>query len=1078
MVSIVQLSCLVGLVAQLSEHYGVHGFEGTCSQNSVCPTENKKSEPPYIPVCSNKVPVEDTFCDETLPAEVRASKAVAAVSTDNKPTQLMGNTTEIPQVALNMMYRGHAEHGVAGVGYTVFPIPPAMAATFNSDLFLKIATTVSTEGRAMYNSKYYEDTAIFEDKGSVHRPGRGAMSWFDPFINLFIDPRWGRGQEAPGEDPFLASEYAKQFVKGYQGHPGDPLYDSRCQKSIATCKSFVAYGMENGDGTDRYHVNVEVDNYDLQHTHYPMFKACIDAGVSSILCAYNAINGVPACATPLIHQVLRDEFNFTGFVISDVGAVERIYDAHHYTDSYEETAQVALQAGLDIDSNDTTYRDYLGRALDNKLITIEQLDTAVQRTYTERMKTGEWDVNGCRYDSLSNKTDVHTPENVALSLQTARESIVLLKNRNNLLPLSKSSRVAVVGPNANATDTLLGVYHGIPLDGDIISPLNGIATKVAPCNLFYTAGCGDVCCQTDDLFSDAIEEAHKADVVIAVLGLQPITHEGENHPCILEGEMSDRVSLELPGKQNELVKRIIEETKTPVVAVLVNGGPLAIEWLKDNADAIIEAWYGGEQGGMAIADVLFGDYNPGGRLPVTFYPASYVDEVKLTDMRMRPEGSYPGRTHRYYTGTPIYPFGHGLSYTQFEFIGCTDKSSVQHAISGEPFTMPLCVLAENIGDVAGDVVIMATAEAEVTAETDPKVFKEKSLFGFSRIHLRPHERQTVEFQYNLPLNVKPKSRVEITVADRRYDILVDFEPLFDPQKVKLGIQAINWINEDFKNLGETIPIEQCLSEVALSQFHYTELNYKMPTNAIALDKLLAPRNVHIAASWQCTFFTEGLKDKTIADFKHTMQFLKMLGGISVNVAECSRSVQGFKNIPVFAGKPVMNDNEWQLLADGLNEVGRIAKEHGMRVAYHQHLGTVVETNEELERLMNMTDPEVVGLCADTGHFYSAGINVNEVFRKYAHRINHVHLKNIRKWKLDYVKKYKLSFYDAIEFGVFTVPGSVEGTAFIDFIEVFEELQKSGYEGYVMIEADENPYKVDPLEQAIIARQYLRMTTGL
>ena len=422
--------------------------------------------------------------------------------------------------------------------------------------------------------------------------------------------------------------------------------------------------------------------------------------------------------------------------------------------------------------------------------------------------------------------------------------------------------------------------------------------------------------------------------------------------------------------------------------------------------------------------------------------------------------------------------GHGLSYTQFEFVGCTGHSSVQHAKSGKAFAMPLCVMATNIGDIAGDVVILATAEAEVIAEKNHKVFKEKSLFGSQRINLRPHERKTVKFQYNLPLNVKPESRVKIMVADRGYDILVDFQPLFDPQNVKLGIQAINWINEDFKNLGETITIEQCLSEIALSGFNHTELNYKMPNKAIDLDKLLTPRNVHIAASWQCTFFTERLRKKTIADFKHTMQFLKILGGNAVNVAECARSVQGFKDVPVFAGKPVMNDEEWQLLADGLNELGQIAKKHGMKVGYHQHLGTVVETEEELERLMNMTNPELVGLCADTGHLYSAGMDVNEVFQKYGHRIAHVHLKNIRKWKLDYVKKHKLSFYDAIEFGTFTVPGAVEGSAFIDFIEVFEELRNNSYKGYLMVEAEENPDKVDPLEQALITRQYLKMTTGL
>ena len=1057
--------------------YVVHlGAQATCTDVGSC-TDNEAVKPPYMPVCDDAKHISGTFCDESLAPKVRASKAVAALSTDDKHLQLIGNTTAVPTVALEILYRGHAEHGVAAREYTVFPVPPAIAASFNSDLFLKVASVISTEGRALYNSKHFQDTAIFEDKDSVYRHGRGGMSWFDPFVNIFIDPRWGRGQEAPGEDPFLASEYARKFVLGLQGHNGDSLHDHSCQKSIATCKAFVAYGMENADGTDRYHVNVELDDYDLEHTHYPMFKACIDAGASALMCSYNAINGVPACASPLINEVLREKYNFKGYVIADVGAVERIYEAHHYTESYEQTAQVAFLAGMDVDSNDTVYRDFLGRALADNLISEKQLDAAVERTYAERMKTGEWDVSGCEYDKLNDSIDVHTQQHVDITLEAARESIVLLKN-NGILPLSKTSRVAVVGPNAKATKTLMGIYSGIPKDGDIISPFKGISTKVGRNNLFYASGCSDVCCKSDQFFSEAVEAAHNADVVIAVLGLEPITHEAETRSCILEGEMNDRVSLELPGMQNELVKRIIKMTRTPVVAVLINGGPLAIEWLSRKADAIVEAWYGGEQGGMAIADVLFGDYNPGGRLPVTFYPASYVDQVKMSDMRMRADKQHPGRTHRYYTGTPIYKFGHGLSYTQFEFEGCTGHSSIQHATSGEPFAMPLCVTATNIGDKAGDVVILATAEGEMTAKTEPKRFKEKSLFGFKRIHLRPQERQTVKFQYDLPLNVQPRSRVKIQIADRRYDILVDFEPLFDPERVKLGIQAINWINEDFKNLGATIPIEQCVSEVALAGFHYTELNYKMPTNAIDMDKLLGIRNVHIAASWQCTFFTEGEREKTIADFKHTMQFLKILGGDELNVAECARSVQKMENIPVFSGKPVMNEKEWQLLADGLNELGRIAKAANMKLGYHQHLGTVVESKEELERLMSMTDPDLVGLCADTGHLYAAGIDVNAVFRDYGRRITHVHLKNVRNWKLDYVKKYGLSYYDAIEFGFFTAPGSVEGTSFIDFIELFEDLKRVDYSGYLMVEADENPYKVDPLRQALITREYLKMATGL
>lgn len=677
-----------------------------------------------------------------------------------KPTQLLGNSSEIPDLALNMLYRGHVEHGVAAIGYTSFPIPTAMAATFNVDLFLDIATVISTEGRALYNSKHFQDTAIFENSSSTDRRGRGGMSWFDPFVNLFIDPRWGRGQETPGEDPHLASQYAIHFVRGLQGNnTKDPLYDAKCQKSIATCKEFVGYGMEKSDNTDRHHFNAVIDDYDLTHTHYPPFQACVAEKVSAIMCAYNAINNYPSCSSPLINRTLRQEWGYDGFVISDVGAVEEIYETHGFASSLMEAAVDALKAGVDVDSNDTTYETYLPQAVDKGLVTKEDFDVSIARTYTERMRTGEWNPSGCRYDSLNASLDVHTSENVALALRTARESIVLLKNEDDILPLSRNVKVAIVGPNANATETLLGIYHGIPKPGDIISPLAGISAKLPVNNILYAPGCQSVACANDKNFNAAIDAARKADVVVAVLGLEPVT---------IEGEMQDRVSLDLPGMQNQLVGKIMNKTGKPLVVVLLNGGPVALEWLSGNAAAILEAWYGGEQAGNAIADVLFGDYNPGGRLPITVYPSSYVEQVEMTDMRMRPSGSFPGRTYRYYTGRPVYSFGHGMSYTAFKYDNCIGVHEVPYLMAGK--CVVFCVTVQNVGKLEGDEVVLAYADATVTPDHGKTHLRERTLFGFVRIHLAQKEAKTVRFEYTPPDHIKREPGVNIQIGELLYQL--------------------------------------------------------------------------------------------------------------------------------------------------------------------------------------------------------------------------------------------------------------------------------------------------------------------
>ena len=571
-------------------------------------------------------------------------------------------------------------HGVARAGVaTVFPQAIGMAASFNQDLLYKVASVIADEARAKHH-----EFARQGDRGIY----KGLTFW-SPNINIFRDPRWGRGQETYGEDPYLTGRLGVAFIRGLQGDHPKYLKVAACAKHFA---------VHSGPETLRHEFNAVVGPKDLRETYLPAFRdAVVEAKVEAVMGAYNRVNGEPACASPtLLQKILREEWGFTGHVVSDCGAIEDIHKHHKCTFSPEESAAAAVNSGCDLNCGRVFAS--LQKAVEQGLISEETID----RRYGGSLNGLNWAVRSTGLSLYDIPYEVNAcPEHRQLALQAARESMVLLKNENNLLPLDrkKIKKIAVIGPNADSKDVLLGNYFGVP--AQYVTPLAGIRAHVGPeVQVIYAPGCDLVTTEPGfwgeaptSGFAEALAAAERADVAILCLGLSPKL-EGEEGEVANSDGGGDRNRLELPGMQEELLKAVSTLGK-PIVLVLFNGSPVAINWAQENIPAIIEAWYPGEEGGTALAEVIFGDYNPGGRLPVTFVKS--LDQLPpFTDYSMQ------GRTYRYMQEEPLYPFGYGLSYTTFTYRNLTlDKTAF--AI-GQDQEIKITVEVENTGPVAGDEV--------------------------------------------------------------------------------------------------------------------------------------------------------------------------------------------------------------------------------------------------------------------------------------------------------------------------------------------------------------------------------------
>jgi beta-glucosidase len=665
---------------------------------------------------SDAVNTNIPFYDTELSFEARARDLVSRLTMEEKGQQMLHEAPAIPRFGIpEYTWWNECLHGVARAGVaTVFPQAIGLAAIWSTQRMTQIAEVIADEGRAKHH-----EFARQNDRGYY----KGLTFW-TPNINIFRDPRWGRGHETYGECPHLTARLGVAFCKALQGD--DPKY----LKLVATPKH---YAVHSGPEGLRHSFNAIASAKDLRETYLPAFRDCIiEAKAHSIMSAYNRTNGEPCSSSKaLLVDILREEWKFGGYVVSDCWAIRDIHEHHKVTATPEESARDAIRAGCDLDCG-CTY-DAIPSAVKQGLVSEADLDISVTRLFVARLRLGMFDPpEMVPFASIPYEVN-DSPAHGELARVAARESMVLLKNQGSVLPLAKDlGSIAVIGPNANDPHVLVGNYFGVP--SDPITPLQGIRERVAPgTKVWYTQGCKLKGTKREGLgrsglLSEAISMAKRSDVVVLCLGLSADI-EGEQGDASNSEAAGDKTSLELPGLQQALLEEIVAIGK-PTVLVLISGSALSIGWADEHVRAIVQAWYPGQAGGRALADVLFGDYCPAGRLPITF-PRSLEDVPEFTDYRMK------GRTYRYLETEPLYPFGYGLSYTRFSY------SNIQVDRSRVAFQETLEVSAdvENVGECSGDEVV----QLYLKALDAPFVVPNHQLRGFERVPLAPGERRRMVF---------------------------------------------------------------------------------------------------------------------------------------------------------------------------------------------------------------------------------------------------------------------------------------------------------------------------------------------
>jgi beta-glucosidase len=835
-----------------------------------------------FPAHTQEAAASAPYMNPALPLEQRVDDLISRMTLEEKVAQMRDHATAIPRLGVPKYdWWNEGLHGVAFAGYaTNFPQVIGMAATWDTDLVHKMGETVSTEARAKYNEAMRQD----------HHEMFFGLTFWAPNINIFRDPRWGRGQETYGEDPFLTARMGVAFVTGMQGD--DPKY----LRVVSTPKH---YAVHSGPEPLRHGFNVDVTPHDLEDTYLSAFRATVtEAHAQSVMCAYNSIDGAPACAnTMLLRDHLRDAWKFDGYVVSDCAAVADVFTGHHYAPDMAHAAAAAVKAGTDLECGYGEGQAFpsLVDAVHQGLIKESELDTALRRLFRARFKLGMFDPPSSFAYGQIPMSEVNSPEHRQFSLRAARESIVLLKNQDHILPLEAGMRrIAVVGPTAELIQALQGNYNGPPPSP--VYPLEGIEKRFSSAKVIYAQGATLVegfavpiehtalhpaggssgegllgeyfsspdlsgepvlrrvdrrinfnwdkvipveglqrnnysvrwsgtftppaageyrlgvrvnycyACENaegfrlyldDQLlvesgaktaergevtqaavsFSDtqphamrleylhgtgtagidlswqapaevlreeAVEAAKQSDVTIAFVGLSP-SLEGEEMPVKLAGfSGGDRTSIDLPAVQEELLKALAATGK-PLVVVLQNGSALAVNWAQQHANAILEAWYPGAEGGTAIAETLAGDNNPAGRLPLTFYSSlSQVPPFEEYSMRRR--------TYRYLADRPLYGFGFGLSYTTFAYSNL--KISPANVKAGDPVRIEGDV--KNTGAMAGDEVVELYLAQPKAYETPLRV-----LAGFKRIHLDAGESAHVS------LTIDPRSLGQVDEKGKR-----------------------------------------------------------------------------------------------------------------------------------------------------------------------------------------------------------------------------------------------------------------------------------------------------------------------
>lgn len=672
----------------------------------------------------------------------RAKELVAQMTLEEKVGQTLYQAPAIPRLGIKAYnWWNEALHGVARAGTaTVFPQAIGMAATFDEDLLEQVGDAVSTEARAKFNMQQKaDDTDIYK-----------GLTFWAPNVNIFRDPRWGRGHETFGEDPYLTSRLGVRYVMGLQGHYEDYLKAAACAKHFA---------VHSGPESVRHEFNAEVSEQDLRETYLPAFKACVQEGkVEAVMGAYNRTNGAPCCGNSyLLQDILRKEWGFEGHVTSDCWAIKDFHEGHLVTSTPVESVSMAMNNGCDLNCGNLFH--FLTQAVENGMVDEKRLDEAVENLFMARMKLGVLDKKEENPFDKIPYTVVDSEEMRKLNREVARRSVVLLKNENHILPLDKKKlhTIGVIGPNADSRKALVGNYEGT--SSRYITVLEGIEDYVGEnVRVLYSEGCHLYRDRTSNLAmehdrdSEVRAVCEASDVVIAVVGLDA-TLEGEEGDTGNEYGSGDKPNLNLPGLQPDII-RIAKESGKPVIVVLLAGSAMALSWEDEHVDAILDGFYPGAQGGAAIAEILFGGANPEGKLPITFYQTT-EELPEFTDYAMK------GRTYRYMENEALYPFGYGLSYTTYAYgnLECVKPFDAQDGITVQ-------VTVTNTGDREGTETLQVYVKAKREGTPNPQLKYVK------KITLKPGESVTEEIHLSPEAFMLYDEKGNFTLEKGAYDIFV------------------------------------------------------------------------------------------------------------------------------------------------------------------------------------------------------------------------------------------------------------------------------------------------------------------
>jgi beta-glucosidase len=650
------------------------------------------------------------YLNTALPVEQRVHDFISKLTLEEKVSQMIYNSPAIPRLNVpEYNWWSEALHGVGRSGVTtVFPQAIGLGATFDDNLAIRVSTAISDEARAMYNASV----------GEGYHLKYGGLTFWTPNINIFRDPRWGRGQETYGEDPYLTSQMGVSFVKGLQGD--NPRY-----LKVAACAKHFA--VHSGPERLRHEFDAKVSLKDMYETYLPAFKALVDNKVEAVMCAYNRTNSEPCCAnTFLLQDVLRKDWKFKGHVVSDCWALVDFYQGHKVVSNATEAAALAVKKGVDLNCG-SVYNDGLVEAVKKGLVTEKEVDSALAVLLKTKFKLGLFDPSASNPYNKIPVSVINSAAHRQLAKEVALKSVVLLKN-NGVLPLKNNlPKYFVTGPNASNVDVLLGNYYGV--NPNLVTILEGLTSHIrSGSQMQYRPGC---LLDRDNVnpIDWTSDEAKGTDVTFFVMGISGLI-EGEEGESIASATFGDRLDYNVPKNQVDFLRKMRKGNSKPIVAIVTGGSPMNLAEVMELADAVLLVWYPGEEGGNAVADIIFGKVSPSGKLPVTF-PRSLDQLPPYEDYAMK------GRTYRYMETEPLFPFGFGLSFTTFKY----SNLALSKSMLNKNETAIATVSVKNTGKTESDEVV----QLYITHINPSSVSPFFSLKGFKRIRIKAGEEKKVTF---------------------------------------------------------------------------------------------------------------------------------------------------------------------------------------------------------------------------------------------------------------------------------------------------------------------------------------------